>query len=79
VAINRPQMVIGTPALPMGGFKQSGIGRRNGVEGLLRFVQTQAVLTDTLFATPPSLIFTDKVTLTAFRAMRAIRRVVPFI
>jgi acyl-CoA reductase-like NAD-dependent aldehyde dehydrogenase len=79
VAINRPQMVIGTPSLPMGGFKQSGIGRRNGVEGLLRFVQTQAVLTDTLFATPPSLIFTDGITLAAFRALRAVRRIVPFI
>jgi hypothetical protein len=49
------------------------------VEGLLRFVQTQAVLTDTLFATPPSLIFADRLTLTAFRTLRAVRRLVPFI
>jgi succinate-semialdehyde dehydrogenase / glutarate-semialdehyde dehydrogenase len=33
---------IGTP---MGGRKQSGIGRRHGVQGLLRFTDTQSVVT----------------------------------
>ncbi len=79
VSINRPQMVFGTPSLPMGGVKQSGIGRRNGVEGLMRFVRPQSILIDTLIGSPPSLTFTDPVTLTAFRAMRAVRRVLPFI
>ena len=49
VAINRPLMVFGTPSLPMGGVKNSGVGRRNGTEGLLRFVRTQSILVDTLF------------------------------
>lgn len=79
VAINRPQMVIGTPDLPMGGYKQSGIGRRNGPEGLLRFVKSQSVLTDTLFGSKPALTFTDPLTLNAFRAIRAVRQVLPFI
>ncbi len=79
VAINRPQMVIGTPSLPMGGVKHSGIGRRNGPEGLLRFVQTQSILIDTLIGSKPALTFTDPITLTGFRVMRALRRVLPFI
>ncbi|MCC6803672.1 MAG: aldehyde dehydrogenase family protein [Anaerolineae bacterium] len=79
VSINRPLMIFGTPSLPMGGVKNSGIGRRNGAEGLLRFVRTQSILIDNLFLTPPSLTFTDSLSVRAFKAMRAIRRVVPFI
>lgn len=79
VGINRPLMIFGTPSLPMGGVKNSGIGRRNGVEGMLRFVRTQSILVDTLIGPPPSLTFTDPFTIAAFKAMRAIRRIVPFI
>ncbi len=47
VAVNRPQWVWGTLAAPMGGGKPaSGVGRRNGPEGLLRFVKTQSVVLD---------------------------------
>lgn len=79
VAVNRPQMVIATPALPMGGFKQSGSGRRNGPEGLLRFVKQQSILTDTLIGSKPALTFTDPITLEAFRLIRIVRKVLPFI
>ena len=34
---------FGTLALPMGGMKDSGFGRRNGAEGLLKYTDTQAV------------------------------------
>ncbi|MBI1257603.1 MAG: aldehyde dehydrogenase family protein [Chloroflexi bacterium] len=83
VSINRPQMVIGTPSLPMGGVKASGVGRRGGPEGLLRFVQTQSILADTLLdvrlGMKPSLTFTDPVTSNGFKVMRALRRLVPFL
>jgi succinate-semialdehyde dehydrogenase/glutarate-semialdehyde dehydrogenase len=37
----------------MGGMKQSGLGRRNGPEGLLRFVEARTVATSTgLFTLP---------------------------
>ena len=36
---------FGSLAAPMGGFGQSGLGRRQGPEGLLRFTQTQSVAT----------------------------------
>ncbi len=79
VAINRPQMVFGTPSLPMGGVKQSGIGRRNGPEGLLRFVRPQSILIDTLIGPPPSLTFTDPLTMAAVKGIRFARRRLPFI
>ena len=34
---------FGAMAAPMGGFKQSGIGRRNGSAGLLRFTESRSV------------------------------------
>lgn len=46
ITINRPFWTWGTAAAPMGGQKHSGLGRRNGPEGLLRFVAPQAVTID---------------------------------
>ncbi|NKQ53065.1 succinate-semialdehyde dehydrogenase (NADP(+)) [Amycolatopsis sp. K13G38] len=34
---------FGTVGLPMGGMKESGYGRRNGPEGLLKYTETQAI------------------------------------
>ncbi|MFD2418847.1 succinic semialdehyde dehydrogenase [Amycolatopsis pigmentata] len=34
---------FGTVGLPMGGMKESGFGRRNGAEGLLKYTEAQAV------------------------------------
>src|SRR5690606_40682727 len=38
VSVNRPLAIWGAVDAPMGGQKSSGIGRRGGPEGLLRFV-----------------------------------------
>lgn len=38
----------GSTDSPMGGFKQSGLGRRHGIEGLLKFTETQTVATQYL-------------------------------
>lgn len=40
------------PSLPIGGFKQSGIGREGGVEGLSAYLETKTILLD---ARPSSL------------------------
>lgn len=34
---------FGTVGLPMGGMKDSGVGRRNGAEGLLKYTETQSI------------------------------------
>lgn len=63
---------------PMGGMKKSGLGRRNGPEGLLRFVDARTVANATgLLTLPRSGRETEKlvpVMLLLLRALKAIRR-----
>lgn len=79
VSINRPQIIFGTPSLPMGGEKQSGFGRRNGREGLLRFVKTQSIVIDSMIGSLPALTHADPVTLWGFRILRVVRRFLRFV
>lgn len=44
VGVNEPASHYAFGALPFGGMKQSGMGRRHGDEGLLAFTQSQSVL-----------------------------------
>jgi acyl-CoA reductase-like NAD-dependent aldehyde dehydrogenase len=44
---------------PMGGMRQSGIGRRQGSEGVLRFTETQSVATQRVARLAPSLGMSD--------------------
>jgi succinate-semialdehyde dehydrogenase/glutarate-semialdehyde dehydrogenase len=47
VVVNRPQWTWATLAAPMGGAKPaSGLGRRGGPEGLLRFTHPQSIILD---------------------------------
>jgi succinate-semialdehyde dehydrogenase/glutarate-semialdehyde dehydrogenase len=77
--VNRFVMGIGTPDVPSGGMKQSGIGRRNGPEGLLKYTQAQAVMVDTLLGQRPSLNVLDPTTKLTLLLLRRLRRVFPFI
>jgi acyl-CoA reductase-like NAD-dependent aldehyde dehydrogenase len=79
VIINRPQMTFGTIAVPMGGVKSSGVGRRNGPEGLLRFVKSQSIVVDRSLLAKPSLIQADPLTRFGVSAMRRARRILPFL
>lgn len=45
---------------PMGGFRQSGMGRRQGAEGLLRYTETQSVATQRLMRFAPMLGMSDE-------------------
>jgi succinate-semialdehyde dehydrogenase/glutarate-semialdehyde dehydrogenase len=51
---------FGSIAAPMGGMKASGLGRRQGPEGLLRFVEPQAIGTQTMIPIAPSLGLSSK-------------------
>ena len=63
---------------PMGGMKQSGLGRRNGPEGLLRFVEARTVAESTGLLTLPrtGAEFTrlSGLMILTLKALKAIRR-----
>jgi succinate-semialdehyde dehydrogenase/glutarate-semialdehyde dehydrogenase len=58
VSLNRPLAIWGASDAPMGGQKSSGIGRRGGPEGLLRFVTPQSIVLDRVprLLFPPDLV-----------------------
>lgn len=78
VCVNTTQWVFGTPSLPMGGVKSSGVGRRNGPEGLLRFVKTQSILIDNQLMTKPNLTLGDPFAIRIALLLRGLRRWLPF-
>jgi acyl-CoA reductase-like NAD-dependent aldehyde dehydrogenase len=77
VSINRMFAFFPAAALPWGGSGISGIGRRAGPEGILRFTQPQSVVTDTQIGLLPSLNVADPLTLGFAKVMRRVRRVLP--
>jgi acyl-CoA reductase-like NAD-dependent aldehyde dehydrogenase len=79
VCVNTTQWVFGTPSLPMGGVKNSGLGRRNGPEGLLRFVKSQSVLVDTQLGSSPTLTLADPFGMKVFLTLRSLRKRLPFL
>jgi acyl-CoA reductase-like NAD-dependent aldehyde dehydrogenase len=79
ISVNRPNWVWGTASLPMGGVKQSGLGRRNGPEGLMRFVHTQSIVVDNLIGAQPSLTLADPFSLKVALTLRQLRRWMPFL
>lgn len=79
VSINRAQMTFGTFSVPMGGRKQSGIGRRNGKEGLMRFVTTQSIVIDTMLFSKPTLTQADPLTVNLILWLRKLRRITMFL
>lgn len=79
VSINRHGSVSASAALPWGGQKDSGYGRRNGPEGLLRFTWSQSVLIDTQIGQQATPRILDNSILSLLKVMRVIRRYLPFV
>lgn len=79
ISVNRHTGVAGSPRLPWGGQKHSGIGRRGGPEGLMRFVTPQSILVDTQIGMKPSVTLVDPIVLAALKFMRVVRRWLPFV
>ena len=46
-------VAFGSVAAPMGGMGQSGLGRRHGIEGLIRFTEPQTIAMHSRFLTGP--------------------------
>lgn len=67
----------GSIQAPMGGMKDSGLGRRHGSEGILKYTEAQTVATQRLLPMAPSLGMTDegyaKFLNVSLKAMKALR------
>jgi succinate-semialdehyde dehydrogenase/glutarate-semialdehyde dehydrogenase len=67
----------GSAAAPMGGMKQSGIGRRHGSEGILKYTDVQTIADQRLIGFGPSFGMTDEQHAAflgrALRTMKALR------
>ena len=59
---------FGSIEAPMGGMRDSGLGRRQGAEGILRFTETQSVATQRLLRFSPVLGLSDEAYHTVLRA-----------
>lgn len=68
---------FGSADAPMGGVKHSGLGRRNGPEGLLRFVETRTVSESrglfTLARTAKEARVVGPLTVTTLKVLKALR------
>jgi acyl-CoA reductase-like NAD-dependent aldehyde dehydrogenase len=69
---------FGSIEAPMGGMRSSGLGRRQGSEGVLRFTETQTVATQRVSPLAPRFGVSDerfaRVMTTAFRVMHKLGR-----
>jgi succinate-semialdehyde dehydrogenase/glutarate-semialdehyde dehydrogenase len=79
VNVNCTQWTFGTASVPMGGVKNSGFGRRNGPEGLMRFVRSQSILIDNQLGSKPNLTLLDPVAINTAYFLRKLRRYIPFL
>ena len=68
----------GSVAAPMGGMKASGLGRRHGSEGILKYTESQTIATQRFlrFSAPPHVSDEawTRIMTGALRAMKAVRR-----
>lgn len=68
----------GSTDAPMGGFKESGLGRRHGDEGLLKYTEPQAVLRQRVAAVaPPDRVSDEAYARFLSRALALLTRVRP--
>jgi succinate-semialdehyde dehydrogenase/glutarate-semialdehyde dehydrogenase len=79
VHVNCTSWIFGIPTLPMGGVKESGIGRRNGPEGLLRFVRPQSIVIDNELMNKPKLTLVDEFGMRIALLIRSARKYLPFL
>jgi acyl-CoA reductase-like NAD-dependent aldehyde dehydrogenase len=79
VNINTSIIGFATPSLEFGGVKDSGLGRRGGRQGLLKYTQAQGILTDNFPLTPDAPTLYTEFRIKLFYMQRWFKRWLPFI
>jgi succinate-semialdehyde dehydrogenase / glutarate-semialdehyde dehydrogenase len=79
VNINTALYVLGTLDLESGGVKDSGIGRRNGKQGLLKYTVGQSILIDNFPQNPDEpTVYTRRI-LGLLKLVRSVKKFLPFV
>jgi succinate-semialdehyde dehydrogenase/glutarate-semialdehyde dehydrogenase len=80
VNVNEAYSATWASASPMGGFKESGLGRRHGARGITKFTEAQTVAVQRLMAidTPPFLSHAQYAALMS-AAMKLLKHAAPLI
>ena len=79
ITVNRVNIVPGSPHMPWGGQKASGIGRRAGPEGMMRFVTPQSIVADRQIGVKPALSVIDRRTYRLLHILHVARKWLPFV
>lgn len=78
-AINSALLIYHSFDVPMGGVKQSGIGRRHGAPGILRFTQAQSIVSSIAagggYDALASKVRSEKVARAVIKVLKVLRRI----
>lgn len=77
VSINSAMLGIATPTVAFGGQRNSGFGRRNGKQGLMKYTTTQSIVTENILSRPEPTMYTQQVRI-SFSLIRRLSKFIPF-
>lgn len=79
VNINTAIVGFATPSVEFGGEKESGVGRRNGKQGLLKFTSTMSVIVDNFPQKPDAPTLYTRRNVRLLSVARKIQKFLPFL
>lgn len=79
VNINTALVGFATPSLEFGGVKESGVGRRNAKQGLLKYTTTQSIVVDNFPQNPNAPTMYTRKNVFLLTIMRKFKKYLPFL
>ncbi|MBI5311227.1 MAG: succinate-semialdehyde dehydrogenase (NADP(+)) [Actinobacteria bacterium] len=80
VNVNEPYAAaFGSTAAPMGGMKQSGMGRRHGAYGIQKYTESQTIAVQRLLPVSPPMDWNGQLYARAMTSVLALKRRTPFL
>jgi succinate-semialdehyde dehydrogenase/glutarate-semialdehyde dehydrogenase len=79
VNVNTAIVGFATPSVEFGGEKESGVGRRNGKQGLLKYTSTMSVIVDNFPQRPEAPTLYTRRNVGMLALSRKIQKFLPFL